>query len=211
MTLLPMNGFPFYPIGWSLQHEMIFYVMAAAIIPFFGISALVAILLVSYIAFQTIDMPWYVATLANHHGEFLAGLLAFLTYKRLAWLGATLPVAVGFVALLSLAYFERSQLFPFPLYVVIVGFANWRSQSSFLALAGDASYSIYLIHPIIFMAASAIVSKIPFAIWAQEPIRFGCISVVVLTSIASWKWFEIPILEFAGRIRNAKLAELPTK
>jgi exopolysaccharide production protein ExoZ len=29
-TLLPTEHFPFYDIGWSLQHEMVFYLIAAS-------------------------------------------------------------------------------------------------------------------------------------------------------------------------------------
>ena len=51
-TLLPTEQFPFYNIGWSLQHEMIFYLIAAVIAPIFGLYGIAAFLAASTIAFH---------------------------------------------------------------------------------------------------------------------------------------------------------------
>src|SRR5439155_6356469 len=40
-TLLPTDGFPFYDLGWSLQHELAFYILASLITPHFGLSGLI--------------------------------------------------------------------------------------------------------------------------------------------------------------------------
>jgi peptidoglycan/LPS O-acetylase OafA/YrhL len=102
-TLLPTDGFPFYDIGWSLQHEMAFYLMAAVIVPVFGLYCLMAILAASTIAFQIVDMPWYFAMLANHHGEFLAGALAFVARHRAAKFGFLVPAVVGLACIYARA------------------------------------------------------------------------------------------------------------
>src|SRR5215472_12172659 len=49
--LLPTQQFPYYDIGWSLQHEMAFYFMAAIIVPWFGIFGLVTALLISALCY----------------------------------------------------------------------------------------------------------------------------------------------------------------
>ena len=99
MSLLPTDGYPFYDIGWSLQHEMAFYVMAAGLIPWFGLAGLAIFLAASTLAFHLLDLPWYLATLANHHGEFLAGVLAFMMRDKIARFGFLLPFAIGAVLL----------------------------------------------------------------------------------------------------------------
>src|SRR5690242_4289851 len=44
-SLLPTEQiFPFYDIGWSLQHEMAFYVIVAIIAPWAGVSGIAAFL-----------------------------------------------------------------------------------------------------------------------------------------------------------------------
>jgi exopolysaccharide production protein ExoZ len=58
-TLLPTEALPFFNVGWSLQHEIAFYALAAMIVPIGGISGLVALLVASTIAAHAIEMPWY--------------------------------------------------------------------------------------------------------------------------------------------------------
>jgi exopolysaccharide production protein ExoZ len=212
-SLMLTNGFPFYSIGWSLQHEMVFYLAATIIIPLAGISGLAAVLFASYLAFQTFDMPWYVATLANHHGEFFAGTLAFMLRDRMRPLGFLLPVIVGVLMVSYFAMVEKSQLLPFGLFFLIAGFANLTSPSlprtqAAMELVGDASYSMYLIHPMVFMIVSAIVSKLSWLpVWSEEPIRWGSILLVIPLSILSWKYFERPVIALG----NSIAAEVPRK
>jgi exopolysaccharide production protein ExoZ len=58
-TLLPTTGYPFYNVGWSLQHEVAFYLIVAVIVPLLGIRALAVFLLISSLAAHLIDLPWY--------------------------------------------------------------------------------------------------------------------------------------------------------
>ncbi len=210
-TLLPTEQFPFYDIGWSLQHEMAFYVIAAVIAPLFGLYGIAAFLAGSTIAFHTIQMPWYFSNLALYHPEFLAGVLAFMARPKLAALGFWLPFSVG---LATLSYFVgvwggRSYV-PIALFFLIVSFSNIRdSQSRWLKSAnaiGDASYSIYLIHPLVFLIASALVSKAMPPIWTEEPIRVVCFVLLLSLSLASWKYFETPMIRLGNRMaaRRAK-------
>jgi exopolysaccharide production protein ExoZ len=198
-TLGLTDGFPFYNIGWSLQHEMVFYLMAAIIAPLFGVAGLIAALLTSYLAFQFIDMPWYLATLANHHGEFLAGALAFVARDKLARFGFWIPAVIGAPLLAFFAIAQKSQLLPFALFFLIVAFANIKTISRWAVLLGDASYSLYLIHPMVFFTASAVVSKFPgLPLWTQEPIRFACILLAVGLSLLSWEYFEKKAIRFGN-------------
>jgi len=210
-TLLPTEQFPFYDIGWSLQHEMVFYVIAAVIAPIFGLYGIAAFLAGSTIAFHTIQMPWYFSSLASYHPEFLAGVLAFMARPRLAPLGFWLPFSVG---LATLAYFVgvwggRSYV-PIALFFLIIGFSNIQDRQSLwlksAGTTGDASYSIYLIHPLVFLVASALVSKVMPPIWTEEPIRVACFVLILFLSLASWKYFETPMIALGNRmaVRRAK-------
>ncbi len=210
-TLLPTEQFPFYDIGWSLQHEMVFYVIAAVIAPIFGLYGIAAFLAASTIAFHAIQMPWYFSSLASYHPEFLAGVLAFMARPKLVALGFWLPFSVG---LATLAYFVgvwggRSYV-PIALFFLIVGFSNIRDRQLLwlksASMIGDASYSIYLIYPLVFLVASALVSKATPPIWMQEPIRAACFFVILSLSIASWKYFETPMIGFGNKMaaRRAK-------
>jgi exopolysaccharide production protein ExoZ len=211
MTLLPTHGFPFYDIGWTLQHEAFFYLVAALVIPFAGIYGLITFLLASTLAFHTIDLPWYLSDLASHHGEFLAGVTAFLMRGPLARLGFLLPAIIGVAGLAFFAADLKSSFYPIPLFFLIVAFSNivpkvdawW--QRPVIAL-GDASYSIYLIHPMVFLAASSLVSKLPSAaLWVQEPVRYSCISISIAIALLSWRYFETPMIQLGNKIADIKL------
>lgn len=204
-TLLPTEQFPFYDIGWSLQHEMIFYVIAATIVPLFGIRGLSIALALSVAADHLLPLPWYLASLASYHGEFLAGLLAFQMLPRLRALGALLPIAAG---VFGLYYFTVEwggrAYFPIALFFLIVGFANLRSVTDpalrGLAALGDASYSIYLIHPLLFFIAKAFTIAFSSVTWIEEPVRWVAILVVPVLAEISWRNIERPMISLGSRL-----------
>jgi exopolysaccharide production protein ExoZ len=209
-TLLPTNGFPFYDLGWTMQHEVAFYLITVLTVPLFGVAGLAAFLLASALAVHAIDMPWYLAALSSHHGDFLAGVLAFMMRDKLSRFGSLVPCTAGFLILSDLAERSLYWAFPFAMFLLIVGFANlnpapsawWRKPAIRL---GDASYSIYLIHPMVFLVASAVVSKFPGApLWSQEPIRFGCIICIVGLSLLSWRYFESRFIGLGNRVAAAQ-------
>jgi exopolysaccharide production protein ExoZ len=211
-TLLPTIGNPFYNVGWSLQHEIAFYLVAAAIVPIFGLRGLAVFLLASTLASRLIDMPWYVTYLSERHGEFLAGVLAFMLRDKTARFGFWIPCIAGVITMILFGFINTGT-FPFSLFLLITAFANlnperawWRRPATML---GDASYSIYLIHPMVFFTASSLVSKFPNApLWVQEPIRLACIGIVIAVSLVSWTYFEKPMIRFGNRI--ASLRSRPT-
>ena len=94
-TLLPTQELPFYNVGWSLQHEMVFYLIAAVLVPFFGLIGLAVFLIASTLAYHSLEMPWYLSSLASHHATFLAGVLAFLMRAPMAKLRFFIPAIAG--------------------------------------------------------------------------------------------------------------------
>ena len=210
-TLLPTEHFPFYDIGWSLQHEMVFYLVAAVIVPAFGLYGLVAFLAVSTLASHLIEMPWYFSSLAFYHAEFLAGVLAFVVRPKLVRFGFWFPFAIGFTALWCFVVVWGGRTYvPIALFFLILGFANIRNErwlKPFEAL-GDASYSIYLIHPLVFLIVSALTSKIPLPIWSQEPIRFTCFAIIIGTSLLSWTYFEKRAIALGNRLADARQVKI---
>jgi exopolysaccharide production protein ExoZ len=198
-TLLPTEQFPFYDIGWSLQHEMAFYLIAAIIVPIFGLYGIAAFLAASTIAVHTIAMPWYFSSLASYHAEFLAGVLAFIARPKLVKLGFWFPFSVGFAALYYfVALWGGRPFIPLALFFLITAFSNIPDKPSRwlkpVSAVGDASYSIYLIHPLVFLIVSALVSKAMPPIWGEELIRAGCFVLILSLSLASWKYFETPMI-----------------
>lgn len=206
-TLLPTQQFPFYQIGWSLQHEIVFYLIAAVIAPIFGIYGIAAFLAASTIAFHTVQMPWYFSSLAMYHPEFLAGVLAFMARSKLAKLGFWLPFSIGFASLcFFVTVWGGHHDVPIALFFLTVGFSNIPDKESrwlkSVSAIGDASYSIYLIHPLVFLVVSALISKATPPSWAEEPIRAGCLVLILSVSITNWRYFEMPIIGFGNMLAS---------
>ena len=200
-TLLPTEHYPFYDIGWSLQHEMLFYLLAALVIPFIGILGLAVVLAAVTLLSHLIGMPWVFSNLAIYYPEFLAGVLAFALRPRLARFGAVTPLILGAIGLwFFMAIWGGRPYIPVALFFLILGFVSIRESGwtkPFVA-AGDASYSIYLIHPIVFTVASALVSKLSPPIWAEEPIRIGCFAIILALSLFSFRYFETPMIRLGN-------------
>lgn len=207
-SLLPTEQiFPFYDIGWSLQHEMAFYVMVAIVAPWAGVSGIAAFLLCSSVAFYThvIPLPWWAFRFALYHAEFLAGVLAFIAWRRTTSLGAFIPLAVGLAALCCVIALGAHPYMPLPLFFLVLGFANIRASAlprlGFLVALGDASYSIYLTHPLVFAVVRGFTVAVPKeSLWLQEPIRYGAIAITIGVSIASWHYFERWMIGVGNRI-----------
>jgi exopolysaccharide production protein ExoZ len=202
-TLLPTEHFPFYNIGWSLQHEMLFYLLAALVVPFIGILGLAVVLAAVTLLSHLIEMPWVISNLAEYYPEFLAGVLAFALRSRLARFGPVVPLVLGATGLwFFMAVSGNRHYVSIALFFLILGFVGIREGGwtrPFVA-AGDASYSIYLIHPFVFMVASALVSKLSPPIWSEEPIRVACFAIILALSLFSFRYFETPMIRFGNSL-----------
>lgn len=200
LTLLPTDGMPFYDIGWSLQHEMLFYLLAAVLTPWFGVYGVAAVLAVGIAADHMTQLPWYFHQYFFYYGNFLAGIAAFLVHRSGLRLGFILPLVMGVVAF---RWAPDRSFFPIALFCWLVGFVNlnarWRI-GRLGALLGDASYSIYLLHPLMFYFVYIKLQPPLPPLWMQEPLRYGAIVMVCILAVASWTFFERRMIELGDRV-----------
>src|ERR1700730_9244392 len=180
---------------------MLFYLLAALVIPFIGILGLAVVLAAVTLLSHLIEMPWVFSNLAIYYPEFLAGVLAFALRPRLARFGAVAPLILGAIGLwFFMAVWGGRPYIPVALFFLILGFVGIKESGwtrPFVA-AGDASYSIYLIHPMVFMVASALVSKLSPPIWSEEPIRVVCFAMILTVSLVCFRYFETPMIRFGN-------------
>jgi peptidoglycan/LPS O-acetylase OafA/YrhL len=69
-----------------------------------------------------------------------------------------------------------------------------------LALLGDASYSIYLFHPLVFYFVYIKLQPPLPPLWMQEPLRYGALVAICALAIVSWKFFERPMIQVGDRV-----------
>ncbi len=166
--LWPAHVQPLLAVGWTLVHEMYFYLVFAAIIllpPRFRFWALVlwgALVLAGFLTDVAIHGP--VLKLLSHPlgFEFLGGALAALALKRFGargwllalWVGVVFFIAACFVSLhFGLVFWEtwpRAASFAFPVSLIVYGAAGAEQAgkvfSQALVWLGDQSYALYLSH-----------------------------------------------------------------
>jgi peptidoglycan/LPS O-acetylase OafA/YrhL len=173
--------------------------IAALIVPSLGLTGLLGFLLIGSTAAKLFDLPWYLAQFFDYYPNFIAGLLAFAAHNRFKQMMAG-PLIVGGCLLL---WFFTTQFgraaFPLCLFVLLLGLVNLKiDKNSLLGRIcielGDASYSIYLIHPLVFLYVYSLLQPPLPPIWIQEFIRFGCIAYISLLSIVCWRLYEKPLI-----------------
>jgi len=206
LTLLPTEGYPFYNVGWSLQHEIAFYALATMMVPRFGLWGLSAFLCAGTIADHIFTLPWYLHQYASYYPDFLAGIAAFATSRYLRSFGFWIPFAAGVGMLIIFMASITSLAYSPAIFLLLAGFLNIRFGASIIkrtgVLLGDASYSIYLIHPLVFYFVYAMLQPPLPPVWTQEFLRFGSLAIVCAISIASWKLFETPMIRIGNRLMN---------
>jgi exopolysaccharide production protein ExoZ len=206
LLLLPTEGYPFYDVGWSVQHEIAFYMLAALLVPRFGLPGLATFLCAGAIIDHVVPLPWYLHQYASYYPYFLAGIAAFTIRQHATSFGFWLPAGVGVgLIILVLAQWVGAVATPVALFLLLVGFANMRLDRASMAgkiggLPGDASYSIYLIHPLVFCYVYAKLQPPLPPVWSQEFLRFGSIGLVCILAMASWRAFESPMIRIGNRL-----------
>ena len=214
ILLLPIHGsFPLLDVGWSLQHEIAFYIVAAALAPFFGTVGIAIFLITGWLAREHFDLPWWATEFTHYYPHFLAGILAYWMMEWLKRAGSLVPLFTGCLVFWYCARNNADQLLFDVAYMLwIIGFVNMRVTSTLGKLGielGNASYSIYLLHPIVFHVVHAnFPHELPPA-WTQEIIRFGALSATCLCAVFSFRFFERPINRFAKRNNRIRLAANP--
>jgi len=230
--LLPQAEHPVLGVGWTLVHEMYFYVVFAAFLlapqrwlPWL-LAVWAAFIAVGYGLKLNAPNAVTLFTLSNHTMtlEFIAGAFAGLLVVR-GWRGFALPCAVisgaMFLVMLSVYTYDESAhmalgnrviWFGLPATGLVYGLTCLELDGRLrppraLAALGDISYALYLSHILSFA-----VMKRVFVGWLGAPgwldnLAFATASLVlaIAVSIAAYLLFERPSLALLTRWRKSLL------
>jgi len=234
LLFMPMEDrYPILNVGWSLNYEVYFYLLFATALwinqrlaPLIVIVALVALNRAGA-AYCTAPACHYLS--ADYIQFFIAGIVLFYVVQR-APAAPRRPVVWLAVALIAICYGSQfvgpwwADAMPPGWYmalatsapVVIVGSAlvaeraggalTWRP----LILIGDASYAIYLTHPIVFEAIRLAGEKWPSVPSPTASTVFMLAYVVVagMVGVLVHLGVELPMLR---AIRGKMRAEVPVE
>jgi peptidoglycan/LPS O-acetylase OafA/YrhL len=217
----PVDGkmVPLLIPGWTLNYEMFFYVIFGTIlflpapIRLVSISA-VLLFLAAIPAFVSVHSPMLRFWLSPIILEFLIGILvaAAASLFNIPAKTALSIAGVGLVLLLpSVFHWEnvtplsRFMLVGLPMGIILWGVVIFETSKGVsniepLKLLGDASYSLYLVHPLVLSALSQIWRKI-FIAGGGAVISFCIVSPIIcaIAAVIAYRVIERPLTTFLQR------------
>ncbi|RQT14385.1 acyltransferase [Burkholderia contaminans] len=210
--------------GWTLEYEMLFYLVIAGSMRFVRArhaTTFAALMLALFCAYVAVGGP--AGEVVTHLGqpfvlEFGLGVLACRLLEtgiakrlpRVAWLAvaATALAAIPFATTVfsTPAGFDRVFAWGVPACLLIVAavaldLRGWSIGNTMLTRLGDASYSIYLLHPYVIGVANKIVGvRLDAGTWPGMAAVVATLAAVCACGYACHAWIERPMLAALKRL-----------
>jgi peptidoglycan/LPS O-acetylase OafA/YrhL len=202
---------PVYSLGWTLNYEMLFYVVFACFVGLRRGAAIAGVTLVlgGAVIAGAVFQPQATALQFWTHPivlEFLMGMgIALLAERGLAlpgWLRlALVPAAFALIALGPALLPDGLLAFKLATATMLVAAAalgrepplpRWLSR--LMGQLGDASYAIYLAHPFVLRGLTVGWTMLALSGGAAAVAASAlAVALVVAVSLASHRWFEAPL------------------
>lgn len=224
--LLPDDVAPLLVVGWTLVHELYFYLVIALLVgwrgaralPFLGVWA--AIVAAGVVSGVEAANPWTRIAFSPLTFEFIGGALIAILLRRgvtrfalpALMIGALAVVVIsaGFADALypeTVADFSRRVLIFGPPYALILYGAAALEASrgprapKWLVAAGDASYSLYLVHlPVFLVVGKALSLIVPDGAYDNILLIAANLTAGLAAAVAVHLLIEKPALAFTRRL-----------
>ncbi len=221
--LLPQEIHPLLGQGWTLEHEVYFYLVFAfaLLLPerwlprfLLGWALVVAVgwNLVP-LGFRILDNNWALHIANPLTMEFILGALAACFPLRVGREGGKICVLAGLLLLLggiaTINYSSEPGLRlitrGLPVALIVWGAVAWERAGNFrvpgwLLAVGDASYSIYLCHMLVLSAVARLWSPIrQVGLWDNALAVFLMAVLSLALGFASYHWVELPLLRWCQK------------
>ena len=206
------HAFPVHLLGWTLNYEMFFYAVFAVAILLprrLAVPAVTLVFIALVLLGRAVTLPLPFSFWANSIiWEFCLGMLIAYAYREGVRLPPAAAWALGIAALAGYAAAWNPphdwggwRVFWWGLpsaalvAACVLSSAEWQPGpvGRFFGLLGDASYSLYLVHPLVFpLVRWTIVRWIDFSAvpWLYAATLFAA---AIVASVACYLFFERPI------------------
>jgi peptidoglycan/LPS O-acetylase OafA/YrhL len=206
ILILPQQA-PVNSVGWTLEYEVAFYLLAALILPRGGPLGLLAYCSVSWLIGDLLspETPIIARFVSEHHAAFGAGVLGYMVAVRAPRLSPAPAILVSVLLMVAAVEFyvhgrPRSLATPGACFLLVLAmtFVTWAPQP--LIQFGDISYGFYLLHwPILSLAAWWINGAHP-NLSQGEFWRWEIFLHITVLAYLSWSYFEGPINRWAKSV-----------
>lgn len=220
--LIPDTITPLLAVGWTLIHEMYFYIVFTAILAF-NIKLKNALIVwgTVIIAMTIFNISQYspISTLifSPLTIEFILGAFVGLAVKNNKYSKVFLipilscgviALVAGFMYCDSSMTLSRVLMIGLPCALVIYGcviweFTNEPVQNNWLTRLGDASYSTYLSHYLVLPAIGRVFNMIPIHnLFAELVFIVVCITCSNIIGLLSHRFIERPSTDLIANFKN---------
>lgn len=230
--LTPSVHYPLIPVAWTLVHEMYFYLVFAILVlsPRVPIPAFLAlwsaILLAGLAGGVFAENAWTRVLFSPLTFEFVIGALIALAVKRGVTRFAAAALIAGAALFAAEALFfayrlypdvmgqfaRRAAIFAPPFALILYGAAALERRRraiapQWLRKAGDASYSIYLVHIPAFLVVGKLVSLVAGDTRLDNYLLIvGFTAGALVAGFALHHYVETPLLRAAKRLGDRLFA-----
>jgi exopolysaccharide production protein ExoZ len=193
----PMNA-----VGWTLEYEVIFYIVSAILIPIGGVRLLLLwCIAAAAIGTEIAPQPPQISRFGDdHYADFAAGVFAYMTVSRLQ------PSWRSSLALLTLAIWVyafglplSSWMTPVACWLAVAGLALLPAAPRLGVKLGDISYGLYIWHWPLFLILPWLALRKQLDPGTGEMWRWILLALLLAIASASWMCFERPINRWAAR------------
>lgn len=193
------DGPPYFQVGWSLEHEVLFYLIVGLLVPFVRIEIVGVILTVLSLTGVISDFNLYFVVgiafyLARRYVVGVWSIVLVAIVIEGAWIGVHWPnhqiagYAAASVALCALLMKVQSK------------HVAWRA----LVSLGDVSFSLYLVHWLVFRVLWQARMHFGFPDQYAEVLRWTGIALAIGLSYVFYRWVEMPSMRLGARRARAE-------
>lgn len=231
---IPKDGTPFYAVGWTLDIEIIFYLIFAISI-LFGKYRWIYIFITAFLIYLTKDaqpqitenIAYYskswshiISRIFNPHFlEFYTGIVVGLIYPKLKLINKNISIAI---ILVCASFFLWQYSVEFngyngfygwgigctSLFLAVVIYGEHFKTPKFLVWLGTISYSLYLLHTIVYHALRITIDRILGSGYTSGLGYFiFSLSIILVISWASQIYIENKLSNFI-KIKYIKYSKL---